>query len=229
MIVDVNSTVGQLAYHRIRTDIIFAVLKPDERLKLEPLKATYETSITTLREVLSRLASEGFVTAEGQKGFTVSGISLEGLREMAALRQLIERDALLRAIKSGNLDWEGGVVSAHHKLASIEDKMMAGEEIDMRQWRRYDREFHTALISANRSSFMLKMYNDIFDHFLRYQMLAMGFRGKPAAEEHQKLMKYALARRGDEAVAVLTDHIELGVQEAIAKGPLARGNGNSAG
>ncbi len=216
-----DATVGQVAYQRIRTDIIFADLKPDQRLKLEPLKAKYDTSITTLREVLNRLASEGFVTAEGQKGFKVSGISRDGLREVAALRQLIERDALQRSIASGDLDWEGSVVSAHHKLASIEEKMMAGEAIDMRQWRRFDREFHTALISATRSTFMLKLHNDIFDHFLRYQMIAMGFRGKPAAEEHLAIMKHALARRAPEAIAVLTDHIELGVQEAIVEGPLA--------
>jgi DNA-binding GntR family transcriptional regulator len=143
------------------------------------------------------------------------------LREVAALRQLIERDALQRSIVSGDLDWEGAVVSAHHKLATIEEKMIAGDPIDMRQWRRFDREFHTALISASHSSFMFKLHSDIFDHFLRYQMIAMGFRGRPAAEEHLAIMKHALARRTPEAVAVLTEHIELGVQEAIARGPLA--------
>lgn len=213
--------VGQVAYERIRNDIIFAVLKPDERLKLGPLRAKYDTSVTTLREVLNRLASESFVVAEGQKGFRVSGVSLAGLKEIAGLRELIECHALRESIRDGNLDWEGAVVAAHHKLASIEQKMIDGEKVDLKLWKRFDREFHTALISARPSSFVSKLHNDIFDHYLRYQMIALGFRGKAAAEEHLMIMKYALARKGSDAARVLVEHIENGVQQAVTTGPLA--------
>ncbi|HMN88068.1 MAG TPA: GntR family transcriptional regulator [Bauldia sp.] len=216
-----QGAVGQVAYDRIRNDIIFAVLKPDERLKLEPLRVKYDTSVTTLREVLNRLASEGFVVAEGQKGFRVSGVSLAGLKEIAGLRELIECHALLESIRDGNLDWEGAVVSAHHKLSTIEQKMIDGEAVDLKLWKRFDREFHTALISARPSSFLLKLHNDIFDHYLRYQMIALGFRGKAAAEEHLMIMRYALARRGADAARVLVEHIEKGVQQAVTTGPLA--------
>src|SRR5579871_6618545 len=84
-----DNTAGQIAYDRIRSDIIFAVLKPGFRLKLDALREKYETSVTTLREVLNRLSSEGFVTAEGQKGFNVAPVSAQGLCEVAELRQLI--------------------------------------------------------------------------------------------------------------------------------------------
>jgi DNA-binding GntR family transcriptional regulator len=222
MEVSESLAVGEIAYGRIRSDIIFAVLRPDERLKLEPLRAKYETSVTTLREVLNRLASEGFVVAEGQKGFRVSGVSLAGLREIAGLRELIECHALKDSIKHGNLDWEGAVVAAHHKLASMEQRMIEGQKVDLRLWKRFDREFHTALISARPSSFMLKLHNDIFDHYLRYQMIALGFRGKAAAEEHRLILKHALGRRGADAARILVEHIENGVQQAVTNGPLAR-------
>lgn len=214
--------VGQIAYERIRNDVIFAVLQPDERLKLEPLRAKYNTSVTTLREVLNRLASEGFVIAEGQKGFRVSGVSLEGLREIAELRELVEGHALQDSIRHGDLEWEGMVVSAHHKLATMEERMISGETVDLKLWKRFDREFHTALISARQSRFLLKLHNDIFDHYLRYQMIALGFRGRAAAEEHLQLMKHALARRASEAAQVLIEHIEKGVQQAVSGGPLAQ-------
>src|SRR5579872_1233759 len=103
---DSESTAGQVAYDRIRSDIIFAVLKPDLRLKLEGLREKYETSVTTLREVLNRLSSEGFVRAEGQKGFSVAPVSLLGLREVAELRQLIECHALHDSIVNGDIYWE---------------------------------------------------------------------------------------------------------------------------
>jgi len=220
--IDGDSTAGQIAYRRIRSDIIFAVLKPGLRLKLEPLRAKYQTSITTLREVLNRLSSEGFVAAEGQKGFRVATVSVSGLREVAELRQLIECHALQDSIRNGDLDWEGSVVSAHHKLASIEEKMIAGKPADLKVWKKFDREFHTALISSRRSEFLLKIHNDVFDHYLRYQMIALEFRGQAAAEEHLLLMKHALSRRGAEAAKVLSEHIQNGVMQAVTTGPLAQ-------
>ena len=216
-----NPAVAQVAYERIRNDIIFAILRPDERLKLEPLRTSYDTSVTTLREVLNRLTSEGFVVAEGQKGFRVSSVSLAGLKEIASLRELIECQALKKSINEGTLDWEGTVVAAHHKLASIEQKMIDGETVDLKLWKRFDREFHTALISARPSSFLLKIHKDIFDHYLRYQMIALGFRGSAAAEEHLLIMRYALARQPEEAARVLVEHIENGVHQALTSGPLA--------
>jgi DNA-binding GntR family transcriptional regulator len=58
---------GDSGYHRIRSDIIFGVLTPSGRLKLDSMKEDYGLSVSTLREILNRLASEGFVVAEGQR------------------------------------------------------------------------------------------------------------------------------------------------------------------
>ncbi len=60
---------SESSYRRIRGDILFGRLKPAQKLKLETLKETYETSVSTLREILNRLSSEGLVVAEGQRDF----------------------------------------------------------------------------------------------------------------------------------------------------------------
>src|SRR3954470_6298232 len=77
---------GDSGYQRIRSDIIFGVLTPSGRLKLESMKEDYGVSVSTLREILNRLASEGFVVAEGQRGFEVAPVSIQNLRELAQLR-----------------------------------------------------------------------------------------------------------------------------------------------
>ena len=66
---------GDNGYHRIRSDIIFGVLNPSGRLKLDSMKEDYGLSVSTLREILNRLASEGFVVAEGQRGFETGATS----------------------------------------------------------------------------------------------------------------------------------------------------------
>src|SRR5690606_23823169 len=79
-----SETIGENAYRRIRADIIFGRIAPGQKLKLDRLKDSYGASISTLREILSRLTSEGLVYAEGQRGFEASPVSVENLREIAA-------------------------------------------------------------------------------------------------------------------------------------------------
>ena len=50
--------VGDDGYRRIRHDVIFGRLRPGQKLKLEGLKETYGVSVSTLREILSRLTAE---------------------------------------------------------------------------------------------------------------------------------------------------------------------------
>ena len=85
-----SDTAGENAYRRIRHDIIFGLLPPGSRLRLEKLKGPYLASVSTLREILFRLSSEGLVVAEGQRGFEVAPVSQQNFREVAAMRDLLE-------------------------------------------------------------------------------------------------------------------------------------------
>src|SRR5215208_2698694 len=120
-------SVGEKTWRRIRADIVFGKLAPGEKLKLDRLKEDYGASVGTLRELLARLASEGLVVAEGQRGFEVASVSAENLREIAALRLLLEAHALEQSFRAGDMDWEGRVVSAYHKLSAIEKRLLASE------------------------------------------------------------------------------------------------------
>ena len=71
------------------------------------------------------------------------------------------------------------MVAAHHKLASFEKRVATGDRTDEEVLRRYDWEFHNALISACGSQLLLDMHASIYDKYLRYLMLAAVFRGAP--------------------------------------------------
>ena len=118
-----TETVGDDGYRRIRSDIIFGHLQPDQKLRLEALKERYGVSISTLREILTRLSSEGLVVAEARRGFEVAPVSATDLRELAELRILLESYAIEKSFECGDTEWEGRVVSAHHKLAVVEQRM----------------------------------------------------------------------------------------------------------
>ena len=63
------TTVGSSVYLKIKSDIITGALQPGKKLKLDTLKVQCFVSVSTLREILNRLASDGFVEASEQRGF----------------------------------------------------------------------------------------------------------------------------------------------------------------
>lgn len=213
-------TIGENAYRRIRSDIIFGRLAPGQKLKLERLRDAYGASISTLREILNRLSSESLVVAEGQRGFEVAPVSVENLREIAALRLLLEEHALEQSFAAGDMEWEGRVVAAYHKLATLERRMREGDRSDTELWKRYDWEFHQALISACGSAVLMETHAGVFDKYLRYQMIALSFRGDIAAEEHRIMQECALERDAKRARETLVRHVEGGVEHALATGTI---------
>ncbi|MDF1610322.1 FCD domain-containing protein [Hoeflea sp. YIM 152468] len=210
-----DGTIGDNAYRTIRRDIIFGQLRPSEKLRLEPLRKRYHVSVTTLREILNRLTSDGLVVAEGQKGFEVASVSEADLREVAELRLLVEGHAVTRSFENGDLDWESQVVAAHHKLRRFEDRMIAGDRSARDDWKRADWGFHRALIAGCDSRTLLDLHGQIFDKYIRYQILTSAFRGERGAREHAELLEVAFARDANKAREILSVHILGGVEFII--------------
>ena len=206
-----QNTVGHSTYERIKHDIIFGKLVPGAKLKLDALKKDYAASVSTLRETLNRLASDGFVSAEEQRGFFVTPVSKEDLTEIANLRILLECHALRDSVENGDTDWEGDLVAAHHKLHLMERRMRSGDDTETETWKRYDWEFHLALIRACNSNNLLALHTVLFGKYLRYQMLVLTYRGEVAAQEHKAIFDVALARDSGAAAQILETHITNGL------------------
>ncbi len=207
--------VGSSTYQRIKRDIIFGALAPGDKLKLEQIRMRYSASMSTLRETLNRLASEGFVDAKDQRGFFVSEVSRADLIEIANLRVLLECHALKLSIQLGDTEWEGNLVAAHHKLHMLEKKMLEGDDSKVEDWKRYDWGFHLALIQACGSQNLLSLHSVLFDKYLRYQMLVMTHRGEVAVEEHHKMFQAALDRDIKTATETLEIHVLKGLEHTM--------------
>ena len=216
---DEAETIGDDGHRRIRDDMLFGRLRPGQKLRLDGLKESYGVSVSTLREILSRLAAEGLVLAEGRRGFEVAPVSIDNLKELAELRLLLEGHAMAASFARADVEWEGRVVSAHHKLASTE-RLMGKKVGEPEQWKRYDSEFHQALISNCGSRAMMEAHAAVFDKYFRYQMIAFNYRGEEPGHQHRSLLDCALARDAAEAKAVLAAHVEGCVTHALATGAL---------
>jgi DNA-binding GntR family transcriptional regulator len=103
----------------------------------------------------------------------------------------------------------------------MERLMQSGDRSRTEDWKRYDWEFHQALISACGSRALMDTHAGVFDKYLRYQMIALSYRGDIAEREHKTLLDCALKRDAKTAQKVLAEHIQGGVEHALATGSIS--------
>lgn len=192
----------------IRADIVAGVLPPGSRLGVDKLKERYGVGASTIREALSLLSADALVVVEGQRGFRVSELSAEDLRDLNNARQLLETHALRQSIELGDDEWEATVVAAYHRLSRANQRMHDGTAGAVDEWEARNREFHQALVSRCTSSWILSMLETLDRHSERYRRAALtSNRPRDVHAEHTALMDAALARDADRAAALLADHL----------------------
>jgi DNA-binding GntR family transcriptional regulator len=202
------ATIADAVFARLRTDIVGGRFAPGEKLRLDRMRELYGAGISPVREALSRLAADGLVILESQRGFRVRPASLADLQDIAATRIRIETAALALSIEHGDDAWEARVVSAHHVLAKLDPTRIA-EPSRRVEWEARHREFHASLIAACGSPWLLHFSGLLWDQFDRYRRLAK-FSGRPQrrlAGHHLGLVAAVKARRTREATQLLAQHI----------------------
>ena len=202
-------------YSSLRLAILNGEVEPESRLRIEALRLHYGVGSSTVREALSRLLVENLVTTEGQKGFRVAPVSIEDFREIVRMRALLESAALRDSIDNGDDDWEGDLVSAHHRLAKIE-ATIAAQEADavdpdiVSEWESRNRDFHLALYSACDNRWLKKFREILYNQSVRYLRMSISSRTVPrdVRSEHQAIFDAAINRDKKRAEKLLRAHIE---------------------
>ena len=201
------TTLTSAVYERLRRDVLVGRLRPGEKLRIEALRATYEVGASPLREALNRLSAEGLVVQEDQRGFRVSPVSLDDLKELTRTRCWLNEIALRESIARGDTAWEERVVLTHHRLARTPVYSDASSKLDS-EWERRHREFHAALISACGSRWLTAFCESLFDQADRYRYLSVyAHEHRDFVGEHRAIMEATLARNAESAVRLLIDHI----------------------
>lgn len=191
---------------RLRDAILSGTLLPNTRLRLEELGAQYGVSLSPVREALLRLAGEGFVVSEDQRGFRVAEASPQNLEEVTALRAHLEPFALRLSIERGDLKWEEDLVALFHRLTRIEQKDGFVPFLD--EWEQAHREFHLGLVSGCGMPMLVQFCAMLHDQSDRYRRLFLKKRPpqRNVAKEHAAIVDAVLKRNADKACELLLKH-----------------------
>ena len=196
----------------MRIDLLSCRFAPGDRLKIEDLCQRYASGSSAVREALSRLASECFVGMEPQRGFRVTPVSCDELRDLTRVRCAIEGMCLRDAVEHGDVEWEAGVMTALHRLSKLPMRAQDDPKRYSDAFAAAHNAYHEALVSACSSQWLLKLRTLLSSQHERYRWIS-----RPLAKverenlhlEHANIAEATLARNADLAVRLMTEHLEL--------------------
>lgn len=204
-------TLADAAYERLRRDIIIGARAPGERLRIEKLKTIYAIGPTPLREAMQKLAQDGLVVFEGNRGFAVAPLDPVEFEDLNTARTVLEKEALRLSILHGRQDWEARVVAAAYIMAKEDDALTEAPDELPDSWEHANKELHAALVSACGSNWLLKIRTGLHDLCERYRRASvyMKMGARDLRSEHQAIVEAALARDADRACSLLEEHFAL--------------------
>lgn len=213
-----SPSLTQHVYETLRADLQACRLPPGARLKIAELSQRLSVSPGAVREALSRLTSEGLVDAEPQRGFRAAAISVADLRDLTSVRIEIEAMCLKRAIAVGDMAWESRIVACHHMLAAI-NKSAPGDAQRLNDgWVGAHAAFHTALVAACDSPWLLRLRDMLYAQSERYRSLSVPLARTPrdVNAEHTALMEAVIARDGERAHRLIDAHLRATMDIVLA-------------
>ncbi len=204
-------TIAFRLYTDMRQRIRDGELDPGMQLRVDWLKSTYRSSTSPCREALARLAAEGFVIAEGKKGFRVRGLSRQDFLNIYELRNDLECKALAQSIANRSEDLEERLLIALHRLKKASVVRLSDMESVNRREDRH-RMFHLELLSDCGSPWLLKFYDQLASHAERYRRIFLRDMvydedySTNIDKEHQQLMDLVIAGDVDTATDLIKTH-----------------------
>lgn len=229
-----SGTAIDMIYRELRRRIIDGIYLPEQKLKIEHLRAGFQVSSSTVREALTRLTSDHLVTAEEHRGFRVTSMSMADLEDLTQARVVLECAALRDSISNANEEWELKLVRAFQRLTRAETKLLH-DAASFDTWEECNRVFHDALTANSHSAWLKRLRQLLFQQSERYRRLS-SMDSTSRAEvhaEHVAIFEAAIAHDAERAAALLHDHVwraanvireNTALREALNKGSKRRGS-----
>jgi len=195
----------------LRQRITQGAIEPGERLNELSLAAELGVSRSPIREALAQLAGEGIVHLVPYKGTFVTALSEARLQDLLDFRLALEQFAVRRAIDRATPDQFDRFQALIDTIAERAKAADLSGAVDA------DLATHEYLIEMAGSSLLAQTYKAMLGE-LRLYIAQTSRHYENAAElatEHAALVKAMRAKRVDEAVKLITDHITHGFAGAL--------------
>jgi DNA-binding GntR family transcriptional regulator len=200
-------------YNQIMNLILCNDIMPGQKLHHQQLSERLGVSRTPIREALTRLVQEGYVSFLPNRGFTCKEIGMQEAEELYELREALEAFAVEKAIETVS---DGA-------LRGLRDKMDAyGRDVQNRFTRErlvFDQDVHLQIAQLTGNATLRSTLGHVFERIVlkrRTDGLYDPARGLTAHQEHLRLLEAMERRDAPAAVAILRHHIQVGKRNVMS-------------
>jgi len=200
-------------YNQIKQLILCNEIMPGQKLHHQELSERLGVSRTPVREALTRLVQEGYVSFLPNRGFTCKEIRIQEAEELYDLREALEAFAVEKAIAK----------LTQASLDQLRKKMSSyGRDVQKRFTRErlvYDQDVHLQIVRLAGNETLINMLSHVFERIVlkrRTDGLYDPARGLAAHEEHMRLLVAMEQRNIGAAVAIIREHIQAGKKNVMA-------------
>ena len=187
----------------LRSAILRGDLEPNTLHAVHKVANSLGVSRTPVREALIRLAAEGMVRVQRNRGFVVLRHSPDDLREIFSLRLLLEVPA---ARAAASLATDRDIEALEADIARMRDAMA---DDDAERFLREDRQFHRTLLSISGNERLAEFVDS-----LRNVVLSSGVSTANQSESieeildpHLELLQLVREHKPDEAARSMHEHV----------------------
>ena len=205
-------TAAQHVVEGLRRALIAGELVPGDRVLQEEIAASLGVSLAPVREALAVLEQEGQVTYLPRRGYFVAELDLGEMREIYALRALLEERAARRALPLLDEDGMRRIELAARDCVDAAGGGDVAGELDA------NRRFHFAVLGFPDQVHTLRLIRLLWDSTETYRAL---YYNSPQArseslQAHDRIVLAIRARDADRVVAELDGHREQALERMAA-------------
>lgn len=195
-------TAQQHALESLRWMVVSGELRPGQRVNQDDVAEQLQLSVAPVREALRVLEQEGQVTYRPRRGYFVTELRIEDLREIYELRKLLEERAARLALPA--LDEE----SLERIALAARDCAQAADAGDIAAELEANRRFHLAILTGSDHPHAMRLIRLLWDSTEAYRAM---YYNSPAErrrslEAHDRILAAVRERDPDRVVAELDAH-----------------------
>lgn len=212
----VHSLLGDQVYDYLWRQIASNQLGPGAKLSDLRISEQLGVSRTPVREALRRLAQDGIVRAETQRGFFVATFSSNDVREIYDLRTVLEVLAVRLALP--NLS-AADLAAAQEQLNEVAQQLAEDAPAASERFLAVDRSFHALLVQSARNRRLMAMMASLQCQVAVFQVYGIHSKAILAlsVDHHRAILAALRALDGKAAEAAMEHHIQEVKQHVLAK------------
>ncbi len=192
-------------YEILKEKIVRNELRPQEYLNEQAICKELGVSKTPVREALQKLEHDRLVVIVPNKGCFVSHISIDRIREIFEIREILECAAARYAASSQARERFRAILETH-------DSFNIGDGAEIRQHLLSWYQIHTLIVEAAGNSFLTEYYRTTLAHIVQIRVYFINrFEMKrlhETVEEHKKFLQAIVDGDAKEAEDAMREHLQ---------------------